>query len=121
MSKIWEQAMRQSMSFCDIARHHATPKEIEESWHRAFSCAAKSIGINKAAMEILWHHLAEGNWERLNLTDEEFKRTSDDWLDSLREDVWYCSDRWSLDRLTRCHWKFRQYMYAVQKEAGVEV
>ena len=31
------------------------------------------------------------------------------WLD----DMFYCSDRWSLDRLMRCHWEWRHYMKGV--------
>ena len=116
----WEQAYHQSMSFCHTVRWCSSPQKIDESWYRTFSCVAKSLGFNKAARRILWENLADGNWEHFHLTDEEEKRTADEWLNELCWDVRYCSDRWTLDRLTRCHWMFRQYMYAVQKEAGVE-
>ena len=117
----WEQVYRQSMSFFRTAQRYSSPQIIEESWHRTFSCVAKSLGFKKAARKTLWENLADGNWEHFNLTDEEKKLTSYEWLEALCLDVRYCSDRWTLDRLTRCHWKFRQYMYAVQRETGVEV
>lgn len=34
-------------------------------------------------------------------------------LQPTTNDVMYCSDRWSLDRLTRCHWTYRQYIMEV--------
>ena len=113
--------MRQSTSLFRTAQRYSSPQIIKESWHRTFSCVAKSLGFKKAARRILWDNLADGNWEHFHLTDEEEKLTSQQWLEALCWDVWYCSDRWTLDRLTRCHWKFRQYMYAVWKETGVEV
>lgn len=112
--------MRQSTSFFRIAQRRPSPQMIGESWRRTFSCVAKSLGFNKAARRILWENLADGNWEHFHLTDEEAEWTASHWLEVLCWDVWYCSDRWTLDRLTRCHWTFRQYMYAVDKAKKTE-
>lgn len=122
MSKtlLWEQAYWQSMAFCRAATRHASPQAIEESWHRAFSCVAKSLGVNKKVRKILWDNLAVGNWAHFHPTDEEAKLTACERLEKLHWDVFYCSDRWSLDRLTRCHWAFRQYMHAAREEKVVD-
>jgi hypothetical protein len=128
----WKQPYEQSMALCgyiglkswsldseppeDIRRGHVTPDKVEEYWHRTFCCVAKYLGFNKATRRILWEDLVYGNWERLHMTDEERRLTPDDWLDKLYHEVWYCSDRWMFDRLTRCHWIWRQYKWAVWSE-----
>ena len=128
----WKQPYEQSMALCgyigvkswslddeppvELRRGHVTPKKVEECWHRAFNCVAKYLGFNKATRKILWEDLACGNWEHLHQTEEEKSRTPDEWLDKLYWDVHYCSDRWALDRLTRCHWLWRQYKWAIWRE-----
>ena len=127
----WKQPYEQSMALCgyigvkswsldddppeEIRRGYVTPKKVEEYWHRAFNCVAKYLGFNKATRKILWEDLACGNWEHLHQTEEEKSRTPDEWLDKLYWDVFYTSDRASLDRLTRCHWMYRQYMRAATR------
>ena len=128
----WVQPYEQSMALCGyigvkswsldeeppeyMRRGHVTPKKVEEYWHRAFNCVAKYLGFNKATRKILWEDLACGNWEHLHQTEEEKSRTPDEWLDKLYWDVHYCSDRWALDRLTRCHWLWRQYKLALWRQ-----
>jgi hypothetical protein len=104
------------MALCRyIVQGNCNQRKVEEHWHRVFCCVAKYLGFNKATRKILWEELVAGNWKKLHTTDEECRRTPDEWLEKLESDVWYCSDRYTLDRLTRCHWLYRQYMQAVQK------
>ena len=106
----WLEPYEQSIALCRyIQRSHVTPEKVEEYWYRAFNCVAKYLGFNKATRRILWEDLVMGNWRRLHQTDEESRYTPEKWLDKLYWEVTYCSDRWSLDRLTRCHWLWRQY------------
>lgn len=115
--KRWEQPYHQSMSLCRyIDGGDCTPEGVEDHWHRAFCCIAKYLGFNRATRKVLWEDLVYGNWKRLHLTDEEMAKTSNDWLNELRGDVFYCSDRWCLDRLTRCHWLYRHYVWAERCE-----
>lgn len=116
-TKGWKQPLSQSMALCEyIDRGGCTPEKVTEHWHRVFCCAAKQFGFNRTARRILWDELVAGNWSRLHLSYEESLGTPDDWLRYLRWDVCYCSDRWSLDRLTRCHWLYRMYMQAARGE-----
>lgn len=91
------------------------PREVGEYWHRAFCCVARQLGFDRPARKVLWEHLARGNWNH-PIDGKEATMTSEDWLEALCSDVLHCSDRWSLDRLTRCHWKYRQYVRAVSGE-----
>ena len=114
----WKQPYEQSMALCRyIERGDCDPQKVEEHWHRTFNCVAKYLGFNRATRKVIWEGLVVGNWERLHQTEEEGRMTADEWLEKLRGQCWYCSDRWSLDRLTRCHWIYRQYKWAIW-EAG---
>lgn len=96
-----------------IKASNCSPQKVEKHWHRTFNCVAKYLGFNKPTRKILWNELVYGNWEHLHTTEDESKMTPEAWLEKLHYEVAYCSDRWSLDRLTRCHWLYRQYMRSV--------
>ena len=106
----WVQPLEQSAALSRyIEQGNCNPRKVEEHWHRTFNCVAKYLGFNRSTRRILWEDLVRGDWGRLHQTPVEECKTSDDWLDRLHWEVVYCSDRWSLDRLTRCHWIWRQY------------
>ena len=106
----WMQPLEQSVALCRyIAQGDCDPRRVEEHWHRTFNCVAKYLGFNKSTRRILWEDLVYGNWDRLHMTEDEKRMTPDDWLDKLHWEVLCCSDRYTLDRLTRCHWIWRQY------------
>lgn len=124
----WKEPFNQSFVLVNyIKAGNCRPQKVEEHWHRTFSCVAKYLGFNKSTRKVLWEELAYGNWSHLHKTEEEDKRTPEEWLEKLQYDVFYCSDRWSLDRLTRCHWLYRQYEWALYwehhrtSEQGTEV
>ncbi len=117
----FKQPFEQSMALDRyIEKGNCTPEKVTEYWHRTFCCVAKYLGFNAATRRILWEELVAGNWSRLHMSYDEGLNTSDDWLRDLRWDVFYCSDRWSLDRLTRCHWLYRMYMGALRTEVDYE-
>ena len=82
---------------------------IVTSWKEIFMHVCYYLGIGSRSANVLWKELANGNWSHLHYTDEEKELTQSDWFETFMMDVFYCSDRWSLDRLTRCHWAFRQW------------
>lgn len=102
-----------------IEQRNCNPRKVEEYWHRAFSCVAKYLGFGRKERGVLWNELVAGNWKRLHQTEDEENWTPEMWLDALYWQVMYCSDRWSLDRLTRCHWLWRQYDKAAKKREEV--
>lgn len=109
----WREPFDQSaalVNYISNAGVHCKPESVLVMWKRTFCCVAKYLGFNRATRRILWEELVRGNWKRLHQTTEEESKTAEEWLEMFCGDVAYCSDRWSLDRLTRCHWLFRQYM-----------
>lgn len=83
--------------------------EVERLWRKTFESVLIAERFTRRAIDYMWDNLAQGNWKHLHQTDEEKAMTTDEWLELFRGDVWYCSDRWSLDRLTRCHWEWLQF------------
>ena len=101
---------------CAIVRYvksgAVTPDGVERRWRQAFNCVLRDFGFPSHIRTLMWCDLAAGNWEHMHMTDEETAKTADEWLHDFAYDAFYCADRWSIDRLTRCHWMFRQYMQA---------
>lgn len=88
-----------------------TNDELTRRWKSVFFLITKRMGFNKEGRRYLWNRLVEGNWERLHQTKEELMWDRNKWLEEFYLDLWYCSDRMSLDRLTRLHWQYRQCLY----------
>ena len=107
-------AYEHSMALCRYIRTpDCSPAEVERLWRQAFEAVLIAQRFTRRAIDWMWEELAVGCWKRLWPTDEEKERTAGEWLREFAGDVFYCSDRWSLDRLARCHWAWRRYMEAV--------
>ena len=92
----------------DIAR-------VANMWHNAFNDICYHFGINNKGAKFLWDAMCRYNWEHLHPTEEEVNKSNEERYNSFEGDVFYCSDRWSFDRLMRCHWKFRHWIESEQK------
>lgn len=112
-------SMRES---CGLHRYieteSATPEGVGRRWRQVFNCVCRDFGFTRKQRKYLWENLVLGNWGHLHQTEEESEKPTSRWLEELSWDVFYCSDRWSMDRLTRCHWTYRQYREAVEHEQG---
>lgn len=84
-----------------------TNDELIEDWRKVFNSVLKYFGFNRHSRNFLFYTLCEGNWKHLHMTKKEEYYTETQWLSELAYDVFYCSDRWSFDRLMRNHWAFR--------------
>lgn len=83
--------------------------KVYNCWHEIFLDVCCYLGFNRKSAKILWENLAYENWEHLHQTEEEKQYSEKEWFEKFYYDMFYCSDRWSLTRLERCHWKFRQW------------
>jgi hypothetical protein len=50
------------------------------------------------------------NWSRLHETNIERSVTAEAYAKELLDDVWYCSDRWSWDRVLRIQWLYQRIL-----------
>ena len=116
-----DEEFKQSLNLSDyIARGNVTYQGVQDRWHHTFNCIARYLGFSKKSRSLLWEELARGNWEHFHLTDEEKAMTADEWLNKFKNELFYCSDRWSFDRLTRVHWVYRQYSHKVKEDSRNE-
>lgn len=96
--------------YAKYEKKHNDAKAITDDWRKVFISVCKYLGINKKSAIVLFEWMCMGNWTHLHQTDGESEFTADIWFDKFLGDMFYCSDRWSVDRLMRCHWYFRQWL-----------
>ena len=96
-----------SMEVCGAIKN-GSENDIESAWYQAFDAILASFGVCNRT-DFFWNSLVAGNWKRLHLTADEEEVTKAEWLDKFYWEISYCSDRWSLDRLCRCHWLYRAW------------
>lgn len=117
-SRSWRPAYKASMALCGyLTEGDCTMRGVERRWHETFDAVLRLLGpFPKKARRCLWDGLVAGNWERIHLSYDERAQSPRHWLEELRWEVWYCSDRWSIDRLTRRHWLYRAYCFACRRQ-----
>lgn len=77
--------------------------------------------LPKRIRKSLFDDLTQGNWEHLHETETEKKEPISELCKTLQWEVFYCSDKMSLDRLCRIHWcwqriQHRLWMEEIDKE-----
>lgn len=85
-------------------------KKLKERWKKCFIDVCLLMGMNKKSAKILFKNLRFGNWKHWWKAGEEKDYSLKEWIEVFSYDLYYCCDRWSIDRLMRCHWKYRQIM-----------
>jgi hypothetical protein len=81
--------------------------KIKVEWEELFKLQLKEWGFNDIASNELFEWGNRGhNWDRLHSTEEEDKLSISECLLQFSGEIYYCSDRMSLDRLFRCHWLY---------------
>lgn len=80
-------------------------EEIIKTYPKVFNTICKyNFKLSQRVIKSLFDGLSYGNWERLHETEAEMTMTIPELCNSLRWEVFYCSDRMSWDRLCRIHW-----------------
>lgn len=111
------------MNFCDKYKNgigNYKFDEIEKDYKSVFFSICKDwFGWknNRKQIEDFYDELVQGNWKRLHYTKKEKGMSADDVLkNSIVPDMFYFSDRWSIDRLCRIHYDFRLFSYAMDND-----
>ena len=73
--------------------------------------------MDKAAAKMFVHQACLGNWERLHETRIEQYATAKDYAKALLNDIFYCSDRWTWDRVLRIQWLYQRLKHRVDNNA----
>ena len=129
MKKIIEKGINESCKLsCEIANKWSKKPFESEMILDYRSCIEKVMqtffGIeNISIINEFIDGCGLGNWEHMWLTEKEEKKTIDEWADALWGEVFYCSDRWSWDRLIRTNWIFQRVntLYEAGKKSYAEL
>lgn len=102
-TKAWEDAIKFYELIDPVAYDLTT---LPQDWKKVFMSVCKSFGINKRGANNLFDSLCNTNCDFLAVAKYEIDNTITELLEALKSDVFYCSDRWCIDRLIRNHWRY---------------
>ena len=99
---------KKCMEFCKRNEDNNTANEVLISDYRKLmtSVLKNEFHISKKASKSVIDSLGYGNWKHLWMTDEEKSKSIEEIKDTLIGEIFYCSDRWSWDRVLRVNWVF---------------
>lgn len=60
-------------------------------------------------------NLGYGNWKHLWTTHDESEQSTGQIVNALVEEIFYCSDRWTWDRVLRCNWLYLRLANEVRR------
>ena len=83
--------------------------ELHNRWYKCFAYMLKSfnVGFTTKSIKSIFYGFAMKNWDALHQEHTYYKDyTKDELIESFCSECSYISDRYSYDRLFRCHWLF---------------
>ena len=94
-----------------------SPAYVRDTYPKMMRVVLKEkFGMPKKAASVFIAEACNGNWERLHETNIEEKVDAATYADYLVNDVWYCSDRWSWDRVIRVQWAYQRLVDRCRRE-----
>lgn len=86
-----------------------SPVKVRDTYPKMMrKVLGKEFGLSKRAAGDFVSDACDGNWERLHETSVEKVVDATMYARELVSDVWYCSDRWSWDRVLRVQWLYKR-------------
>lgn len=104
---------------CEWVSYHrgADPAEVMRDYPKMMRKVLRhKFGLSKGAAKEFIKYACEGNWLKLHETDVEDAADSDMYAQRILDDVHYCSDRWSWDRVLRIQWLYRRLVRKCQRD-----
>lgn len=91
-------------------------KIIKEYKPLMITVLRQEFEVSKKAADRIVDTLGYGNWEHLWETEKEKAETPFEISRALLGDIFYCSDRWTWDRVIRVNWMYLRLKAAVEKK-----
>lgn len=86
-----------------------SPATVRDAYPKMMRKVLKErFDMPKKAAKRFIAEACDGNWERLHETAMEKSSYASDYAEKVLGDVWYCSDRWSYDRVLRIQWFYKR-------------
>jgi hypothetical protein len=97
------------------------PEEVAKSYPAMMKTVLRhTFGMSKSAAKAFVSEACAGNWERMHETHIESSLEPEAYAQALLGDVFYCSDRWSWDRVIRVQWMYQRIVERLRsKELGL--
>lgn len=93
-----------------------SPVDIADTYPRMMRKVLKHrFGFGKSSAKEFIRSACYGNWTRLHETDMEKVASASDYANYLLDEVFYCSDRWSWDRVFRVQWIYRRLLDRIDR------
>lgn len=110
-----ERAYKMSCEFVrTIDKSEINPFDAKDDFVATVNSICECLGYGKIG-GLLVSDMFYGGWEKINPDTIELAHSPDYWRVTLKNDMLYCSDRWSLGRLLRCLWTYdmweRSFIY----------
>lgn len=84
-----------------------SPVAVRDAYPKMMRKVLKvEFGMPKKAADGFIESACCGNWLKLHETDVERNVGAESYAEMLRSEVFYCSDRWSWDRVLRTQWLY---------------
>ena len=84
-----------------------SPASVRHAYPRMMRFVLKHwFGMPGKVADGFIEEACSGNWLKMHETDMERAATAEEYARELRGDVFYCSDRWSWDRVMRVQWLY---------------
>lgn len=94
-----------------------SPATVRDAYPKMMRKVLKErFGMSKEAATRFIEEACWGNWKKLHETDIERHADAAMYAKMLRDDVWYCSDRWSWDRVIRIQWLYRRLVDRCERD-----
>lgn len=96
---------------CDWANKHrdTNPFKVRDDYPKMMRKVLKSLfHMSKKAADTFIEDACYGNWKKIHETDVEQSTDEQTYANLLVSDVFYCSDRWSWDRVIRIQWLYKR-------------
>ena len=96
---------------------NSSPSAVAESYGPMIATVLRNIfGIKRAFVDMFVDAACCGNWKRMHMTNAEKYLEPKTWSKMLLDEVWYCSDRWSWDRVIRTQWIYKRLLDSIKKD-----
>lgn len=94
-----------------------SPQAVADAYPKMMRKVLKErFGMGRDVAEQFIEEACYGNWLKMHMTDVERHVGAEVYAEMLRDDVWYCSDRWSWDRVIRVQWLYRRLKDKCERE-----
>ena len=114
-----ERAYKMSYIFArTIDKSETNPSDVRDEFIATVNSICEYLGYGKIG-RLLVSDMYYGGWKKINPDTIELAHSPDYWRITLKNDIFYCSDRWNFGRLLRCIWAYNMWARSSSQEGTI--